>query len=76
MTITVKRDIDIDLKFYAECALEDLNEHIQNNLEEDYSLNPTDKTTDETVDKIYFEVLKVLSQKIKEELENHEREEN
>ena len=75
-TFTVKRTIDIDPEFYAECALDDLNEHIQDNLKEDYSLDPTDRNTEELADKIYYEVLKVLSQKIKEELENYEREEN
>lgn len=71
---TIKRTVEVDPEFYAGCALDDLNDHIQNNLEDDYALSPT--AVDEIADKIYYEVLKVLAQKIKEELENYESEEN
>ena len=77
MNIVVKRTIDIDPMFYANDALESLEEHLRDNLEQDYSLNPTDCSTDEVFDQVYCEALKALRQRIEELLKIYdESEEN
>lgn len=77
MNIVIKRTIDIDPIFYVDCALEDIEEHLRDNLEQDYSLSPTDRATDEVYDQVYCAVLKALNQKTEELLKIYdESEEN
>lgn len=77
MNIVIKRTIDIDPMFYVNCALEDLEEHLRDNLEQDYSLSPTDCSTDEVFDQVYCAALKALSQRAEELLKIYdESEEN